>query len=58
MNEKDGSRYSDEDQQNRYAGDTGLSFTADMTGLRLQWGGGRVNTVDRAGTLIGGGEQP
>ena len=54
MNEKDGSRYSDEDQQNRYAGDVGLEFTSDMVGLRLLWGGGPVASGPGGGTVIPG----
>ena len=42
LNEKDGGRYSDEDQQNAYTGDVGLEFTADMVEVKLVWGGGPV----------------
>ena len=61
LNEKVGSRYSDEDQQNRYSGDVGLEFTSDAQGLKLLWAGGPVPTGGRGGTLIpgdNGGELP
>ena len=61
LNEKDGARYSDEDQQNAYTGDVGLEFTADMAGLKLLWGGRGVVAGPGGGTLIpgdNGGELP
>jgi len=36
----DGGRFTDEDQQQRFAGDLGLSFVADSVDKALPWGGG------------------
>lgn len=43
LEEKDGSRFSDEDQQNRFSGDLGLEFVTDATSVKLTWGGGSVS---------------
>lgn len=53
LSEKNGSRYSDEDQQNAYTGDVGLAFASDTNGLRLMWGGKNVGQY-----TIFGGDQP
>lgn len=45
LNEKDGSRYSDEDQQQLYSGDVGFEFTPYMADLQLAWAGGRASSV-------------
>lgn len=42
LTEKDGGRYSDEDQQAAYTGDVGLEFAATIASLKLRWGGGGV----------------
>ena len=39
LNEIDGSRFTDEDQQVRFSGDIGFEYVADMAGLKLLWGG-------------------
>ena len=39
LNEVDGSRFSDEDQQQRFAGDVGLEFVHQQSTIRLVWGG-------------------
>lgn len=44
IEEKDGGRYSDEDQQNRFSGDVGLEFAAYMADTKLLWGGGPVRS--------------
>ena len=43
LGKADGARFTDEDQQRRFAGDTGLSFIADSIGKTLLWGGQRVS---------------
>lgn len=40
LEEKHGSRFTDEDQQQRYSGDNFFKFITDQAGLRLRWGGG------------------
>lgn len=47
----DGGRFSDEDQQQRFSGDTGFEFVADVTVVKLQWGG---RTVGGGGSPGGG----
>ena len=42
LSEKDGGRYSDEDQQVRFSGDVGFQFVADTSGIKLHWGGKTV----------------
>jgi len=39
LTEKDGARFSDEDQHQRYASDNFFQFVTDQNGLRLVWGG-------------------
>lgn len=39
LTEKDGSRFSSEDQERRYSGDKFFQFVTDQSGLRLFWGG-------------------
>ena len=48
LQEKSGRRYSNEDHQREYPGDTFFSFVASMANLKLLWGGREVG-------LIGGG---
>lgn len=43
LNKVQGGRFSDEDQQLRYSGDTGFQFVSNMAGLKLTWGGGAVS---------------
>ena len=47
LTDKDGTRFSDEDQLQRYSGDRFLQFVTDQHGLKLVWGGTRVR--DRSG---------
>lgn len=42
LNEKNGGRYADEDQQDRYTGDVGFEFATAAVGVKLLWGGGAV----------------
>lgn len=49
LNEAEGSRFSDEDQQVRFTGDTGFQYITDMAGTKLIWGGGRVSTGSTGG---------
>lgn len=39
LNERDGRRFTDENQKNEFAGDTGCSFMADMINKKLVFGG-------------------
>ena len=48
LSEKDGSRFSNEDQTRRYASDAFLRFVTDQNGLRLVWGGHIIGS-DRFG---------
>lgn len=52
LNETDGSRFTDEDQQRRFSGDVGLEFVTDMAGLKLTVGG---RTIVRTSGGSGGG---
>ena len=54
LNETDGSRFTDEDQQVRFSGDVGFEFIADMANLKLIWGGTRIGGDD---PTDGGGAQ-
>ena len=54
LNEIDGGRFTDEDQQVRFSGDVGFAFITDMVGVKLFWGGGRVGT----GVGASGGDEP
>lgn len=42
LNENDGARFTDEDQEVRFTGDTGFQYVTDMAGIKLVWGGGVV----------------
>lgn len=42
LNKKDGGRYTDEDQQRRFASDLGFEYVSDVPTQRLVWGGGAV----------------
>jgi len=42
LDDASGARFSDEDQQRRYAGDTGFSYVADSVDKEIIWGGGPV----------------
>ena len=44
LEEKDGGRFTDEDQQNKYSGDLAFEFVHDQAGKKLFWGGGPVST--------------
>ncbi len=48
LQEKAGDKYTDEDQQQKFAGDQGFKFVAAMVNQKLLWAGGRV----------GGGQDP
>ena len=50
LTEKDGGRYSDEDQQSEYPGDLGLEYASDMVDVKLNWGGGPVVGVGGGNT--------
>lgn len=39
LSERDGRRFTDEDQENEFSGDTGCSFMADMVNKKLVFGG-------------------
>lgn len=49
LDEKPGRRWTDEDQQAEFSGDTGFSFAADMPNRKLLWGG------QTGGAVAGGG---
>jgi hypothetical protein len=42
LSEKDGGRFTDEDQQVRYTGDIGFQYITDSAGVKLIWGGKSV----------------
>lgn len=45
LKQKDGRRYTDEEQQRSFTGDLGFQFIADVNGTQLTWGAeNRVNT--------------
>lgn len=48
LNDTDGARYTDEDQQRRFAGDKGLSFAVDMIQKKNNWRGGPVGILDNS----------
>lgn len=54
LDEKDGGRYSDEDQQSAYTGDVGLEFASDSGSVTLLWGGGPVVGAPSEGPAGGG----
>ena len=43
LDENNGGRYSDEDQQDRYTGDVGFEFATSTVGVKLLWGGRPVS---------------
>ncbi len=45
LSEKDGGRFTDEDQQSRYSGDVAFEYIADMAGTKLSWGGRAIGGV-------------
>ena len=47
LSEKDGGRYTDEDQQSRFSGDVGFEFITEINGLKLFWGGKPVTTYSK-----------
>jgi len=49
LNDSDGSRFTDEDQQQRFSGDVGFEFVQDSITAKLVWGGGRVSIGERSG---------
>ena len=53
LDEVDSSRFTDEDQQSRFTGDTGFEYVTDMNNLKLQWGGQTVQ-----GSGAGGSPRP
>jgi len=55
LNEKDGGRFTDEDQQQRFSGDLGFEFITDMATVKLNWGG---RTVGGGGAGGAGGPDP
>lgn len=44
LNEKDGGRFTDEDQVERYSGDEFFEHITDQATVKLNWGGGRINS--------------
>lgn len=56
LEESDGSRYTDEDQQRRFTGDTGFEYVARIATQKLVWGGGPV--VTGSGGSGGGTNRP
>lgn len=52
--EKAGDRYTNEDQQDKFASDTGFSFLASMINLKLLWGPRVVRGI-AGGIRLGGG---
>lgn len=56
LDERDGGRYSDEDQTVRYSSDRIFQYTPYMADLVLSWAGGMVGSV--TGTPGGGGGGP
>lgn len=50
LQEKPGRRYSNEDQQREYAGDTFFSFVASMANLKRLWGGREVAATGNSGS--------
>ena len=55
LNDKDGGRYTDEDQQQRFSGDVFFEFVTDMPTVKLQWGG---RTIGGSGSGGPGGPSP
>ena len=49
LEEKDGSRFTDEDQQQLFAGDTGFEFVYSMGNAKMVWGGITVGGVSSGG---------
>ncbi|MBW2561660.1 MAG: hypothetical protein JRE40_12510 [Deltaproteobacteria bacterium] len=60
LSEKDGGRYSDEDQQVRFSGDIGFAYVTDTAGIQLLWGGSNITTGAAGGGGRGGagGKRP
>jgi len=56
LEQKDGGRFSDEDQQRRFSGDLGLEFVADSSTKTLLWGGRPVGQGGGGGLRPFGGE--
>lgn len=56
LDEKDGGRYTDEDQQLKFTGDRGFQFVTDMATVKLNWGGMRV--IAGEGGFTPPGSQP
>ena len=57
LDEADGGRYTDEDQQSRFAGDRGFEYVAEMGTVKLLWGGKPV-VVAGGGSVKGAGDRP
>lgn len=55
LTDKDGSRFSDEDQHQRYATDNFFQFVTDQGGLRLMWGGTNIGGRTEPGGIPPGG---
>ena len=47
LSETSGRRFTDEDQQQEYSGDTGFAYVTEMVSVRLNWGGGPSATGAR-----------
>lgn len=55
LNEADGSRFTEEDQVLKFAGDKGFNYLPYMISLKLAWAGGRVGSITPGGEGGGGG---
>ncbi len=51
LDESDGSRFTDEDQQVRFPNDTGFQYVTDMPGLKLWWAGRPVISGSDGGAV-------
>jgi len=58
LNEADGSRFTDEDQQVRYSGDVGFQYVTDVAGVKLLWGGRPVSGSGGGSGRGAGDERP
>ena len=58
LNDKDGSRYSNEDQQNTYSTDVGFEFLVNMIDVKLLWGGGTIGQPVNDPVPRGGWQRP
>ena len=57
LDETDGGRFTDEDQQSRFSGDIGLEYVTDMAGLKLTVGGRSVVSGSFGRGVVPGGRR-